>query len=352
MQDHDALAATIRSGKRLVIYLHDQPDPDALASGWVLMRIAESLGCEAMMVYGGGLNRAENQAVVRLLDMPAVAITGKGPRRRKDDLYAVVDTQPRAENNSFPDDRDATIVIDHHPLRPDVEGSYIDIRPDEGSCTTMLLDYYWKLGLEIDGDLATAAAYAILSETQDLEREATPADRSAYQRLVPHVRVTTLGRIRHPPRGREYYLAMGRAMLRVAVARNTVVCHIGEVPYPEVVAAVADFLVPMKGVTRCLVSGLYEKTMVVSLRATYPNAQADQVMKAILGDEGRGGGHGAIAGGALPCANEEQYMEFGRLLNERLAEIPPRTQARFRPLLEVVDEQLDESGTPVQGEGE
>jgi nanoRNase/pAp phosphatase (c-di-AMP/oligoRNAs hydrolase) len=316
------------------------------------MRIAESVGCESMMVYGGGLNRAENQALVRLLSIPAVAITGKGPRRRKDDVYAVVDTQPRAENNSFPPDRDAAIVIDHHPPRPDVTGAYVDIRPEAGSCTTMLLEYYWELGLEIDGNLATAAAYAILSETQDLEREATVADRAAYQRLVPDVRLTTLGRIRHPPRGREYYLAIGRAMLRVAVARNTVVCHIGEVPYPEVVAAVADFLVPMKGVTRCLVSGLHAKTMVVSLRATYPNAQADQVMKAILGEEGRGGGHGAIAGGALPCASKEQYVELSRLLNERLAEIPPRSQARFRPLLEVVEEQLDESGVPVPSEGE
>jgi len=347
MHDAERLSSIIRAGSRLVIYLHDQPDPDALASGWLLQRIAEHLGREGIIVYGGGLNRAENLAMVRLLEIPANPIRGKGPPRRKGDLYALVDTQPRAENNSFPADREASLVIDHHPPRPDLAATHVDVRPDEGSCTTMLLGYYWDLGLELDGDLATAAAYAILSETQDLEREATPADRKAYQRVIPLVRLTTLGRIRHPPREREYFETIGRAMRHVAVAGNTVVCHIGRIPYNEVVAATADFLASMKGTTRCLVSGLHEGTMIVSLRASYPRAQADEVMRAILGEEGRGGGHGAIAGGALPCASEERYLELSALLNERLADFPPRSQGRFRPLLDD-DDRLDDTGTPLQ----
>ncbi|MBW1880215.1 MAG: hypothetical protein JRJ84_17785, partial [Deltaproteobacteria bacterium] len=151
---------------------------------------------------------------------------------------------------------------------------------------------------------------------------------------------------------RSYYETIGRAMRHVAVVGNTVVCHIGRIPYNEVVVVTADFLISMKGVTRCLVSGLHDGMMVVSLRASYPRPQADEVMRTILGEEGRGGGHGAIAGGALPCVSEGRYLELSTILNERLADLPPRSHGRFHPLLDD-DDRLDESGAPLQlGEGE
>jgi len=68
--DHERLQQVIRSGDRLVIFLHDNPDPDAIAAGWILQHIGEHLGVEAVIVYGGRLGRAENSVMVKLLDIP------------------------------------------------------------------------------------------------------------------------------------------------------------------------------------------------------------------------------------------------------------------------------------------
>ena len=61
------LAEIMSGGGRLVIFLHDNPDPDSITAGLMLLRIAEQLQVRAQMVYGGKLARAENRTLVKLL---------------------------------------------------------------------------------------------------------------------------------------------------------------------------------------------------------------------------------------------------------------------------------------------
>lgn len=317
MPERARLESLIRSGRRLVVFLHDNPDPDTIASGWLMARIGEHLGPRSLIVHGGHLGRAENRSMVKLLRIPLRNIEDRDVRYLKTDRYALVDTQPGAGNNSFPERLHAHIIVDHHPSKKKIGAEFLDIRPEEGCCTTQMLGYYGKFGLHLDGNLATAAAYAILSETQDLRRETTRADREAYQRLAPLIRQTLLGRIRHPVRPRGYYRTVARAMQRVRLSRNTCVCHIGPVPYAEVVAEIADFLVNMERVSWCLVSGLCQGTMTVSIRATRPHARAEQVIRRMLRGFGKGGGHGMIAGGAVRNVNGERYTQIADRLNQR-----------------------------------
>jgi nanoRNase/pAp phosphatase (c-di-AMP/oligoRNAs hydrolase) len=181
--------------------------------------------------------------------------------------------------------------------------------------------------------MATAAFYGILSDTQDLDREASRADVEACRRLFPLVLLDTLGKLRHPPRERDYYRTIARAMQHVMVGKNTCVCHVGPVSNPEVVAEVADFLVAMKQITWCLVSGLVEGSMVLSLRTTHPDGAADQLMSRLLRGLGAGGGHGMMAGGAVACADAERYRQLAERISARFLEgLPRRTPEILRPL--------------------
>jgi nanoRNase/pAp phosphatase (c-di-AMP/oligoRNAs hydrolase) len=339
MTDCDKLEETIRSGKRLVVYLHDNPDPDCIAAGWILSRIAIHLDVRARIVYGGRLGRAENRTLVKLLKVPLHRLDSRQPRHLRTDRYAMVDTQPGTGNNSFPREKlRCHIVIDHHPKRPDLTADLVDIRPEEGCSTTMLLGYHQACGLTLDADLATACAYAILSETQDLDRETTRADREAYTRLLPHVRLRILGRIRHPVHERDYYRTIARAMRNVMVGKNTCVCHIGPVHKPETVAEVADLLVAMDRISWCLTTGLHEGQMILSIRSTDPRAKAEKVMRRILGKMGKGGGHGMIAGGQMPCTGEEEYRELaGNLTGRFLTRLGRRVPENLKPLLDEPD---------------
>jgi nanoRNase/pAp phosphatase (c-di-AMP/oligoRNAs hydrolase) len=335
MFDPAGLERAIRGARRLVVVLHDNPDPDALAAGWLLAAIAASLGVRPRLVYGGRLARAENRAMVRLLRLPARPLPERGGlRRRSGDRFALLDTQPGTGNNSFPQGARAAVVIDHHPARPALEADFVDVRGDDGCTTTLLLAYHAAFGLELGADLATAVAYAIISETQDLEREASRGDREAYLSVLPSVRLPTLGKIRHPRREREYYRTIARAMREVWLTQHHCVCHVGEVPYPEVVAELADLLVAMKRLSWCLVSGLHGDRVVVSLRTRRPDGRAHQVMRRTLGPEGRGGGHGMIAGGTLPCPEPARYRALAAALNARfLRQVARGSRERLRPLL-------------------
>jgi nanoRNase/pAp phosphatase (c-di-AMP/oligoRNAs hydrolase) len=336
MFDPAGLERAVRGAKRLVILLHDNPDPDALAAGWLLAEIATALEVRPRIVYGGRLGRAENRAMVGLLRLPARPLAeGGGLRRRPGDRFALLDTQPGSGNNSFPRNLAASVVIDHHSARPDLRAELVDIRSEDGCTATLLLAYHAAFGLALSADLATAVAYAIASETQDLEREASRADREAYQRVLPAARLTVLGRIRHPRREREYFRIVARALHEVWLTQHIGVCHVGEVPSAELVAELADFLIAMERLSWCLVSGLHDGRIVVSLRTRRPRGKAHQVMQRTLGSGGRGGGHGMIAGGTLPCSDPARYRERAAGLNARfLRQVARRTRERLRPLLE------------------
>jgi len=346
MPDGTKLIQALEGGKRLLIYLHDSPDPDAMAAGWLLKVIAESQGLEALMLYGGILGRAENRAMVRVLDVPVVHLDAARLARRKDDRHALVDTRPGAGNNSFPhEELEAHVVVDHHLSQAKIRARFADVRLDEGCSTTLVLQHFDALGLELTPPLATAALYAIISETQDLDREASRADRLAYQRLISVAQLASLGKIRHPSRDRGYYRAVARAMSRVMVGKNTCVCHMGALPYPEVVAEMADFLVAMQQISWSLVTGLHGDLVVLSIRTTIEEGQPDQVMKKLLGGKGKGGGHGMIAGGAVPGCTPERYRELTEQLTAGfLDQLGRRVPERLRPLLEEAGAAEDERG--------
>lgn len=335
MIDPKGLNEALTGGGRLVTFLHDNPDPDAIAAAWLLEHIGRSLGVEVQLVHGGALGRAENSTMVRLLNIPLAKGGGKGVRFSKSDRFALVDTQPGATNNSFPSDRDAHVVIDHHPRRPDLRAGFVDVREGDGCTTTLMLAYHQAFGLDVSPALATAAFYAIISETQDLEREATKADRDACHRLFPLVQLPVLGKIRHPPREREYYRTIARALQRAMMGKNTCICHIGAVPNAEMVAEVADFLVAMKQVTWCLVSGLHSDSIALSIRTSHPDGHADEVMRQITKGIGSGGGHDMMAGGTVPIGDMAQQQRLTDQVTERFVErLARRTPESLRPLLE------------------
>jgi nanoRNase/pAp phosphatase (c-di-AMP/oligoRNAs hydrolase) len=331
--DCTALLEALRDAKRLYVFTHDNPDPDAIAAAWLLCGIAEQLGVRARIVHGGRLGRAENRMMVRRLRIPLRALPEGGLRLRRGDRLALVDAQPGTGNTSLPAGGRCRIVIDHHPRRR-FDAEFVDVRTDFGCTTTMLLAYFEACGLVPDASRATAAAYAIVSETQDLQREATRADRLALERLMPLLRLTDLGRIRHPPRRRAYYETIARAMREVRLGRHVCVCHAGPVPSAEVVAELADLLVAMERITWCLVSGWCRQQAVLSIRTTWPKANADRVMRTVLGRTGHGGGHGMMAGGSQPAPDLAAYQTLATAFTHRfVARVAPRTRTPLAPLL-------------------
>jgi nanoRNase/pAp phosphatase (c-di-AMP/oligoRNAs hydrolase) len=326
----------LRGRESLLIYTHDNPDPDALAAALGLKRIIEyTTPMRATLALGGIVGRAENRAMVEAIGIPLVPVERLDPGRF--DTLAVVDSQPGTGNNSLPTDRPVDIVIDHHPPRED-QGTALwrDIR-ELGATSTIIVEYLRELRVPMDTALATALFYALRAETRDLGREATHAERGAYLFLFPLVDYHVLARITQPKVPREHFAAVDRALRSARVWGDVVSVNLGAIAYPDLVAEVADMLLTYDGAKFVLCCGRFGNRVFLSLRTEPSESRAGSLMRQLIDTEGAAGGHGTMAGARLyvPVTNDaDQQVAFERLVR-RLLDLTDRKDTSGTTLIPV-----------------
>ncbi|MEE9206956.1 MAG: DHH family phosphoesterase [Gemmatimonadota bacterium] len=293
------LLRAVEGTDRVYVLTHDNPDPDGIASSAALAYLLEHVaGKQTSVLFGGIVGRAENRALMDELgiEFSRMETTELEPSA----LVALVDTQPRSGNNSLPEGRIATIVIDHHPETPASRAAaFVDIRPEYGACCSMMTEYLRIAKLEPDRRLATALFYGIQTETMDLGREVSEADVSSSLFLYPRSDPAATSRIRHP----SLPLALFHAIhygLEHGWRREGVVCiPLGRLAYPDLGAQLADLFVRGVGVTWSVVAGRYGDQLLLSLRTFEPTAHAGELVREVVGERGSAGGHGTMAGASL-----------------------------------------------------
>jgi len=286
------------AGKALIL-THDNPDPDSIAAALGLRKVLETQGLEAVLGLGGIIGRAENRAMVRELKLDLV------PLERLDlssfAAFALVDTQPGTGNNSLPAERKCDIVIDHHPLRATTPNDipWRDIRPDVGATATIVYSYLRELNIELDSQLTTAFLYALKSETRDLGREAGVEEKEAYVELMAGADFARLYSISNPKLGREHFVALDRALRAAVCWGELLAINVGALDYPDLVAEVADLMLPYDKARWVLCVGQHKGNVYLSMRTDLTNASAGSLIRRVVGARGAAGGHGMVAGGRL-----------------------------------------------------
>jgi nanoRNase/pAp phosphatase (c-di-AMP/oligoRNAs hydrolase) len=329
-----ALAA-LKGRKTALIYMHDNPDPDALAAAMGLKWLLEyELGATVTLAHGGIVGRAQNRAMVDTLKVTLMPVEQIDPDAFE--VIALVDSQPETGNNSLPVGHRIEIVIDHHPVRPgSARAAWCDIRPDFGATSTIVFEYLRTRGVPLDARLATAFFFALRTETRDLGREATDAERDAYLSLITQVDHGLLYRMSHPKVPCAHFAALDRALRSAQVFGEIVAVNLGTLRYPDLVAEIADLLLSYESARMVLCIGEYEKNAYLSLRMEADDARAGAVMRHIVGHDGAAGGHGTMAGARLfaTVASEESLEATFQEMVRRLLEVLGHPPARGEPLL-------------------
>ncbi|MCK5710156.1 MAG: DHH family phosphoesterase, partial [Deltaproteobacteria bacterium] len=178
--------------KKLVILLHDHPDPDSIASALALRTLLKRNKQTAIIGHlGEQISRPENVAMIELLEIDLEALT---PAKLKDfDSIALVDVQPPFFSGKQIPEVDT--VIDHHPLVGSYDAKFKEIRAEEGATSTILTKYLRAAQVDISERLATALLYGIKTDTITLNRDANPDDVEAFTFLYPHANLALLRRI-------------------------------------------------------------------------------------------------------------------------------------------------------------
>ena len=328
------LDRTLADRKHLLILVHNNPDPDAIASAAALGYLAEArAGIQYSIAYGGIVGRAENREMVRKMKLQM-----KQVNRINFDIYdciALVDTQPGSGNNSLPPGKKCDIIIDHHLRWGKIKSDLVVIEPGLGVTATLLVEWITASGLSFPADLSTGLAYAAVSETQNLGRETTKRDIDAYLTVYANANIRALSQIITPKLAHSHFVSLAKALGSAYIYRNLIYAHIGEVAVPEVVAEMADFLLRHERIGWCLASGRYRDRLIISIRTSSAGGRANELVKSLVPDEKTVGGHEMIAGGyiALSNGNKQELMELETMLSRGFARFLGYDRADWKPLL-------------------
>jgi hypothetical protein len=165
---------------RVLILLHNDPDPDALASGLALRNLLRRTKTTAIIGAMQGVTRPENLRMANMLDIHVEQMTTASLQQFE--RIATVDVQPHYFGGLL--DR-ADLVIDHHPEQPGYSAVFKDIRADYGSTSTILTEHLRAVDVNISERTATAMLYAIKSDTLFFARHTNRVDLEAFTFLYP-----------------------------------------------------------------------------------------------------------------------------------------------------------------------
>jgi nanoRNase/pAp phosphatase (c-di-AMP/oligoRNAs hydrolase) len=327
------LDQAIGDSDRVLILPHNDPDPDAIASAVALRHLlAQRLGVEVNIAYKGIIGRAENKALVRYLGYPLRRLTGSDLRQPLP--IALVDTQPGAGNNALPSKSTATIVIDHHPwLEVTAAARFVDVRSDVGATSTILTEYLQAAGIEPSPPLATALFYGIKTDTMGLGRGASPADTDAYFYLQSRIDVDALVEIERAQVPAEYFKSLSASVQAAQVHDGVVISYVGPISYPDLAAEMADILLRLEGTRWVICMGVYQDNLILAVRTRSRRGGAGQLVRAIVGDRGTAGGHGAMAGGQVPMQGEDPEQVARQLGRDALQFLKVPAQTAGKPII-------------------
>src|SRR5580765_1217754 len=315
--------------ERVLIMLHNDPDPDAMASGLALRNVLRRTKTTAIIGAMKGVTRPENLRMVNLLDLHVEAITVES--LKEFDRVAMVDVQPHYFGDLI---ERADLVIDHHPEQPGYTAVFKDIRADYGSTSTILTEHLRAVDVNISERTATAMLYAIKSDTLFFNRSTNRVDLEAFSYLYPLSDAALIRKME----GAEITLERLDFVLKAhrgGTLTDQVFCtFLGPTSREDFIPYVADFFLQLEDVKWTVIAGLVNDSLVVSVRNLGYTKNAGEFVRKFFADIGSAGGHRAMAKAVVPL----------RAFRDKYGELP--AEAIGAKLQEFVHEFLQHDASP------
>jgi nanoRNase/pAp phosphatase (c-di-AMP/oligoRNAs hydrolase) len=298
---------------RVLILLHNEPDPDALAAGLALRNVLRRTRTTAIIGAIQGITRPENLRMADLLDIQVEAI--KPADFGSFDRIATVDVQPHYFGGLLPR---VDLVVDHHPEQPGYAAVFKDIRSDYGSTCTILTEHLRAIDVSISERTATAMLYAIKSDTLFFARHTNRTDLEAFTFLYPLADPALIRKMEGADITLERLEHVTRALATSRLRHQVFSAFLGQTSREDFIPYTADFLLQVENVKWTIVSGIVGEQLIISVRNLGYSRNAGEFVKANFGDIGSAGGHRAMAKVGVPLAAFK--TKFGNLAAEEFTE--------------------------------
>ena len=294
----------------ITIQCHDNPDADALASGYGLYCYFKSKGNRVRLVYSGRnkIQKSNLCLMVDKLKLPIeyIEVSGEGAVE-VEGLLITVDCQYGSGNVTGLKAKNVA-VIDHHQLDREAITMCI-INPNLGSCATLVWKLLQEEGFDIGSDayLGTALYYGLYTDTNQFSELYNPLDMDMREAVNADKGLITLFRNSNISL-KELEIA-GIALIRYSYNDDYEFAVIKAKPCdPNILGLISDFLLQVDAIKTCVVFNEVNDGFKFSVRSCIWEVNASELAEFLADGIGSGGGHYEKAGGFISMKlYEEKY---------------------------------------------
>ncbi len=306
----------------ITLQCHDNPDVDAIASGFALYTYFQEKGKEVRFIYSGR-DKIQKTNLTLMLDKLSIPITYvQDTATTLPGLLITVDCQYGAGNvTKF--EADTVAIIDHHQVEiTNIKLS--EIRSNLGSCSTLI----WKMmvdeGYSLSGKTAvgTALYYGLYADTNQFSEIYNPLDMDMRDSVPCEKSLINL--FRNANLSLKELEIAGIAMIKHIFNEDHHYAIIKSYPCdPNILGLISDFLLQVDTVHTCVVYHETDAGLKFSVRSCIKEVKANELAAFLAEGIGSGGGHSEKAGGFIQRQKYEEKNHgkhseayFGERMNE------------------------------------
>lgn len=292
---------TLLKYKDIVIQMHDNPDADAVGSGYAMYKYLKKHGKNVRLVYGGKYVIKKSNMVILIdkLKIPAEHVE----KLDAPELLLTVDCQ-YGEGNVTKFEAKNVAMIDHHDTGKE-SGEYTEIRPYIVSCSTIIYDMLNKSGFDINEDIsvATALYYGLMMDSNNFSEMGHPLERDMLDDLI--VDKVLIKKLMYSNFTINELETAGIALIRYGYDEVNRVSIIKSRPCdPNILGLIGDLVLQVDTIDVCIIYSENKDGFKLSVRSCVAEVAANDMADFMTKAVGNGGGHSDKAGGYI---SKEKY---------------------------------------------
>lgn len=282
--------------EEIVIQIHDNPDADALGSGFSMYSYFKSLGKKVRLIYSGRniIKKSNMLIMVSDLKIPLEYVT----ELEKPQLLLTVDCQ-YGQGNVTKFDAENIAMIDHHNTGK-LSDDMAEIRSNYASASTICYALLQSENYDINKDtlMATALYYGLYMDSDHFSEIGHPLERDMIDFLKYDKDIIL--KLKHANFNMEELATAGEAITSTKYFEEHKFAVVEAAPCdPNILGVIGDFIIQVDTIDVSLTYNKCSGGYKISVRSCTSEITANELAAYITKGIGSGGGHLDKAGGFI-----------------------------------------------------
>jgi nanoRNase/pAp phosphatase (c-di-AMP/oligoRNAs hydrolase) len=299
----------------IFIQPHNVPDPDAISASLGLYYLLNYRKLpKVRIVYDQEIEKANSLKMLELFDIPMIR-AADAHTLGTEDWAVLVDAQKGNANiTDLPTDEVA--VIDHHEYMGNQGYRFEDVRPEAGSCSAIIAEYFFENDIMPPREVATALLYGIFMDTNDLTRGTNTLDIDMFYKLYGLANIPMIAELRGNEISKKDLALYAEAFKTVETYDELAFLRLTS-NNDSLLGAAGDIVVSVAGVNIVVAYAIRDTGIKLSARSTSSRIKANDLVRYLVDEIGVGGGHDHMAGGFIPRENLTEDRLIDTFLKHR-----------------------------------